>query len=98
MHDAAAVERIRRKFQALTALMDERVRRHWVASEAKELGWGGVSIVARATGVSRTTILAGLRDLDALATAEPEARVRRLGGGRKGLLETDPDLWDALDA
>lgn len=80
--------------------MDERVRRHWVASEARELGWGGVSAVANATGVSRTTILAGLRDLDALtaSTVQPGPRVRRPGGGRKELLETDPGLWDALDA
>src|SRR5579862_4372132 len=98
MHDAAVIERIRRKFQALTTLMDERIRRHWVATEAMELGWGGRSAVAKATGVSRTTILAGMRDLESLAASgdESDARIRRPGGGRKPLAETDPELWDAL--
>jgi hypothetical protein len=67
MHDAAAIEGIRRKFQALTVVMDERVRRQWAATEAMELAWGGVSCVAQATGISRTTILAGIRELKAQA-------------------------------
>ena len=99
MHDAAAIERIRLKFQALTPLMDERVRRHWVAAEAKALAWGGVTVVAKATGLSRTTIAAGMRDLENQAAGlEPTPGIRRTGGGRKLLVETDPDLWDALDA
>ncbi len=100
MHDAADIERIRRKFQALTVLMDERMRRHWAAAEAKELAWGGVSTVAKATGLSRTTILAGMRELQTQAAggADSDARIRRPGGGRKPLSEIDPDLWNALDA
>jgi hypothetical protein len=99
MHDAAAIEGIRRKFQALTVVMDERMRRQWAAAEAMELAWGGISCVARATGISRTTILAGIRELRAQASSEfPSPRIRRPGAGRKPLLETDPQLWDALDA
>jgi DDE family transposase len=100
MDSAAVIERIRRKFQTLTVVMDERVRRHWAATEAIELGWGGISHVARATGISRTTILAGVRELkaqEASGTA-PSPGIRRPGGGRKLLVETDPELWDALDA
>ena len=100
MDSAAVVERIRRKFQTLTVVMDERVRRHWAATEATELGWGGISQVARATGISRTTILAGVRELkaqEASGTA-PSPGIRRPGGGRKLLVESDPELWDALDA
>jgi hypothetical protein len=63
MDSAAVIERIRRKFQALTVVMDERIRRQWAATEAIELGWGGISQVANATGISRTTILAGVREL-----------------------------------
>src|SRR5260370_6749509 len=65
-----------------------------------ELGWGGISQVAYATGMSRTTILTGVRELKAQqATQEPPSpRIRRPGGGRKLLAETDPGLWDALDA
>jgi hypothetical protein len=100
MHDAAAIERIRRKFQTLTVVMDERMRRQWAATEAMELGWGGISHVAKATGISRTTILAGVRELKAQEATQalPNPGIRRPGGGRKLLVETDPGLWDALDA
>jgi hypothetical protein len=100
MHDAAAIERIRRKFQALTVVMDERIRRQWAAAEAMELAWGGISCVAQATGISRTTILAGIRELKAQASSQlvPSLGLRRPGGGRKLLVETDPELWNALDA
>jgi hypothetical protein len=98
--DAAAIERIRRKFQALTMVMDERMRRHWAAAEAMELAWGGVSCVANATGISRTTILAGIRELKIQESTPslPNPAIRRPGGGRKRVLETDPGLWAALDA
>jgi hypothetical protein len=100
MHDAAVIEGIRRKFQALTVVMDERMRRHWVAAEAIELAWGGISCVAQATGISRTTILAGIRELKAQESMEsvPGPNIRRPGAGRKFLVETDPGLWAALDA
>jgi len=75
------------------------MRRQWAAAEARELGWGGVTAVARATGLSRVTITAGLRELDqpARERAAEAARVRRPGGGRKRLTETDPALRAALE-
>ena len=100
MHDASILERIRRKFQALAPVMDERIRRHWAASEALDLAYGGVSQVARATGLSRTTIALGvceLRDQQASGTT-PSPRIRRPGGGRRHLVDVDAGLWDALDA
>ncbi len=97
--DAAVVEGIRRKFMALTPLMDERTRRHWAASEARELAWGGVSWVSKATGLSRTTIAAGMEELKTLTGGfESNARLRKPGAGRKSLDHHDPDLWAALDA
>ena len=63
MQDARLIGRLRRKFQALAPVLDERARRHWAATEAAELPRGGVSWVAAATGLSRTTILAGMREL-----------------------------------
>jgi hypothetical protein len=98
--DTAAIERVRRKYQALTMVMDERLRRQWAAAEAMELAWGGISCVARATGISRTTILAGIRELRMQESSQalPNAGIRRPGGGRKLVLETDPSLSDALDA
>ena len=99
MHDARIIERIRRKFQALAPVLDERARRQWAAAEALELPWGGVSWVAAATGLSRTTVTAGIRELqNPGADPAPAGRSRRRGGGRKLLEETDRGLWDALDA
>src|SRR5260370_19637762 len=98
MHDAAAIERTRRKFQALTVVIDERMRRQWAAAEARELGWGGISHVANATGISRTTIVAGVRELKAQETIAtlPSPGIRRSGGGRKLFLDTDLGLWVGL--
>jgi Rhodopirellula transposase DDE domain len=99
MQAATTIERIRRKFLALAPLLDERSRRQWAAVEAKELAWGGVTTVAAATGLSRTTIAAGLRELcEQTADPVPTPRLRRPGGGRKVLEVADPGLRDALDA
>jgi transposase len=101
MHDAAVVKKVRGKFAALDPVMDERVRRQWAASEAMALGWGGIRMVAIATGMSRTTIGAGMGELRVRA-ARPKAaidlRVRRPGGGRKRRTEDDPKLQAALEA
>jgi hypothetical protein len=93
------IRSIRRKFQALRPGMDERLRRQWAAAEARELGRGGVTAVACATGMSRTTITVGGRELELpIKQREQEAlRVRRPGGGRRPLAETDPDLRAALE-
>jgi len=80
--------------------MDERMRRQWAASEACDLGWGGVSAVAAATGLARNTIMAGARELE-YRRAHPRAivtvRIRDVGGGRKPLTESDPGLQVALE-
>jgi hypothetical protein len=98
--NAQVIERIQRKYQLLAPEMDERMCRQWAATEARELGWGGVTAVAKATGLSRPTITAGLRELD---LPHPRRiaeglRIRRCGGGRKPLAETDPQLLEALEA
>ena len=100
MRQSTVAAQIRRKFRALAPEMDERRRRQWAAAEARDVGWGGVSLVARATGVSRPTILAGLRELRLLAKARATAahRIRRAGGGRRAVTETDPQLLRALMA
>jgi hypothetical protein len=100
MIDRRRMERIRRKFRALGVEMTERQRRQWAAAEAREIGRGGVTAVARATGLSRTTIIAGRRELT-LPVKQRRAfitRVRRPGGGRKPLTQTDPSLLAALEA
>jgi hypothetical protein len=101
MQDAATIKRIRGKYAAMRGVMDERVRRQWAASEALALGWGGVSAVAAATGMSRNTIDVGVRELRARA-AKPKSpvgvRIRRAGGGRKRATELDEGLQEALEA
>ena len=99
---AATVEDgIRRKFERLLPSMNERVRRHWAAAEAMALGHGGVAAVARATGMSRNTVRAGIGELDESGDAGdplPPSRVRRPGGGGKPLAAADPGLPAALEA
>ena len=100
MHDAETLEGIRRKYIALSPVMDERMRRQWAASEAFTLGWGGVTAVAEATDLAWNTIKAGMRELDHRAAHPDEPvddRIRRSGAGRKRLTETDPQLLAALE-
>jgi hypothetical protein len=99
MQDAKVEARIRRKFRLVAVELDERRRRQWAAAEAREVGWGGISLVARATGLSRPTIMAGLKDLQlsSKSRAVAAARVRRPGGGRRALSQADPGLLEALE-
>ena len=100
MQDAGTIGRIRVKYRSLASMMDERMRRQWAATEAADLGWGGVTAVAMATGLARNTIMVGTHELEE-RRAHPRAgislRLRREGGGRKALTETDPELLQALE-
>jgi hypothetical protein len=81
-------------------MMDERMRRQWAAAEAADLGWGGESLVAEATGLARNTVMAGGREL-AYRRRHPQEpipiQIRCPGGGRKAVTETDPELVPALE-
>ena len=88
---------IRRKFEALGMFLDERTRRVWAATEASTLGYGGISLVARATGISRRAIAAGLQEI-AAGDSLPEGGVRRPGGGRKSAVDHQPDLPERLES
>jgi hypothetical protein len=102
MADATLVEQIRQKYGMLAPSMDERVRRQWGATEAQSLGWGGVTVVVQATGMSHNTLARGLRELVDRANGEPESvakgRIRQPGGGRKQILELDPSILDTLES
>ena len=86
----------------LNAELDERTRRLWAATEATSVGWGGISVVSDATGLAHTTIKRGVRDLEAVTTISDKAtgarRIRRTGGGRKSVVETDPQIGEALES
>src|SRR6185312_179575 len=86
MNRDATLEAVRRKFELLRPLMNERMRRHWAACEALTLQRGGITLVAEATGLSRTTIWTGLRELrypeELPAENFSAQRVRQAGAGR----------------
>jgi hypothetical protein len=104
---------IRKKFERLRAVMDERLCRLWVANEALELDWGGASIVSIATGVSQDTIRAGMEERERFGempveaaqrhrrsrvrASRPQYRIRRPGGGRKLTEVTQPGILAALE-
>jgi hypothetical protein len=92
---------IQRRFRTLSPFLDERMRRMVAAAESDAIGYGGVSAVARATGVSRRAITEGLRELtQGKRTRQGMAvrgRVRREGAGRKRVMDRDPSLLADLD-
>jgi hypothetical protein len=91
-------ESIRRRFKLLSGMLDERLRRYVAAAEALAIGRGGVSIVSRATGMSRGTIQAGVTELKQPARKRTAAgRIRRPGGGRKRTVDLDPSLRSDLE-
>ena len=89
---------IRRKYEALSPLMDEHMRRCWAGAKADVIGEGGIAIVERATGMSRTTIRAGRDELRAGVGDIEVVQVRRTGGGRPRLEELDPGLVTDLES
>jgi hypothetical protein len=92
---------VARRFSLLEGALDERLRRLVAAAEAQVLGYGGISLVARATGVSRRAITEGLHELESGLTKVPSTgapRVRQPGGGRKKITAKDPALLPALEA
>jgi len=87
---------LQQKFASIWPLLDERSRRLMAANEARALGFGGVSQVSRACGLSRKSIAKGIREIKD-GTALLPGRIRRLGAGRKKLVVHDPSLLAALD-
>src|SRR4249920_664740 len=85
---------IRLRWEADGSKRDERGRRVFAASEARAAGWGGVAAVAEITGLARSRIIRGLKDLDGPAL-EP-GRIRRAGGGRHRVTATDSTLLGEL--
>ena len=84
------------KFAVLLPQLDERQRRLLLGVEAIALGRGGITAVAAAAGVSRPTVTRGVAEAKAGAPGPAaQGRVRRPGGGRKPLTETDPAILAA---
>ena len=94
MIDEAAIHS---RYKAIASVVDERVRRLVLGSEALAAGRGGQAAVARATGASRGTIRQGVRELGQPTAGAEKGRIRRPGGGRKRTVERDPSLRQDLD-
>jgi transposase len=87
---------IKRRFEQVASKLNERARRLVAASEAMALGWGGISAVSRATGLSRKAISYGIKELQE-EEAIGEGRIRRTGGGRKTTVSKDASLREDLE-
>ena len=89
-------EVIKRRFERVSGELNERTRRLVAASEAMAIGWGGISAVSRATGLSRKAISQGIKELQEGGGGNEE-RIRRTGGGRKKTVNKDPSLREDLE-
>jgi Rhodopirellula transposase DDE domain len=81
---------IRQRWESVGSKLDERGRRVFAAGEVRATGWGGLEAVSEVTGLARSTIGRGLKDLNAAPL--PKGRVRRKGGGRRHLSSRDTTL------
>ena len=88
---------LKRKFRAAWPHLDERTRRIMAATEAMSLGYGGVSLVSRACGLSRKAIRKGIGELGSRGKPLVE-RIRRPGAGRKAITQSDPRLIQTLES
>ena len=98
---------VQKKFEILRPFMNERLRRLWAAAEANAIGHGGITLVSKATGISRPCIRAGIQESKQLAnlscsntlssTAVQPNAIRQSGAGRKLVEEKDPSIESALE-
>ena len=84
------------RYEAVAGHLDERGLRLFAASEARAAGRGGIAAVSQITGIARSTIGRGLKDLEGEAAEWPYGRARRSGGGRKAATVSQPGLRQAL--
>lgn len=87
------------KFDKICLFLDEYSRRMWCAVEAASYGYGGILLVHKATGVSKTTIAKGIRELNTVKKTSRDSKenVRASGGGRKSITKKYPNLLADLD-
>jgi transposase len=91
-------EALSRKFETLACVLDERTRRLVAAAEASSLGYGGVTLVAQASGLSRGTVIRGMAELKTAPKPARSQRIRRKGAGRKRTVDQDATLKRDLEA
>jgi transposase len=94
----SAVDTLSRKFETLSRVLDERTWRLVAAAEAAAIGFGGVTMVAKASGLSRGTVIRGLAELETAPKPARGQRIRRKGAGRKRTVDYDATLKRDLEA
>src|SRR5215831_12764444 len=92
----AQMQAARKRYRQIAPVLNEQSRRRFVALEARALGRGGVSLMARITGLARSTIYRGVSDIRNNVTTPP-GRIRKEGGGRKKKVLEDPTLLRDLE-
>jgi len=91
-------EKAAKRIQKIVPILDENQKRMYLAAEAESLGRGGISQISEVLGVSRNTIAAGLKELSGTAERAPAGRIRKEGGGRKAIEQTQPGIMEALES
>jgi hypothetical protein len=88
---------IQRRIETVLPTLNEYQRRRYLSAEAKSIGYGGISLVSRISGMSRQTLTEGVKELDDAGSVMPEGRSRKGGGGRKPVWETQAGILDMLE-
>lgn len=97
------IARLKKKFAAISPYLNEHARRIWVANEAHTIGKDGPVLVAKATGVALSTIYLGLKELHEISLTSSSfiqevQHIRKPGGGRKKIVDLDPDILKTLES
>ena len=91
-------EKTTKRIQTIVPILNENQKRKYLAAEAESLGRGGVTQISQALGVSRNTIAAGIKEIGESKRGTTSDRIRKEGGGRKSIEETQPGITKALES
>ena len=92
------IQEVNEKYEWISEHLNEKSRRIWAATEANSIGWGGITIISKATGIDAKTIRKGITELGGKKWGESKNRIRRKGGGRKKLKDTEKNIVKALES
>lgn len=90
-------ESIKTRIEIVLPILDERQRRLYLAAEARSLGWGGKSKISQIASVTRRTISKGEVESHSLDANLEKGRIRKVGGGRKKIIEHQPEILKAIE-
>lgn len=92
------IQEVHEKYKWISEHLSEKSRRIWAATEANSIGWGGITTISKATGIDAKTIRKGIVELGEKQGGESANRIRREGGGRKKLRDTEKNILKALES